>query len=192
MMKPAFLLLGLLLCLAACRQKQQAQSPPVYRNDTIPFFPVKDFLESQVRKVDSIPYFLYAITEKEGQKDSAAVSREAFRQAMAAFLQYDISAPAVKKYYNESVFNDESTHSYTLHYATGNKALPVQTVDVLLSQDDQHVKRVFMTWVQNSGDSTVFNRLSWKTDASCTLVSSLGRGNKESVTETTWVWNKKN
>ncbi len=192
-MKTVPLFIPLLLCLYACKQKQPVQSPPVYENDTVHFFPVKDFIQSQIREVDSIPYFLYAITEKEGKRDSAALSREAFNQATAVFTRYDINDPAVKKFYSEAVFNDESTRSYTIHYATGNRELPVQSMDILLSQDDQHVKRIFITLLQNKGDSTVFSRLGWKTGESCTIVSSTpGNAGKGSTAETTFVWNKKN
>lgn len=188
-MKPIYFIAVLLLSAAACHPRTAPQ-PDTYNNDSVQFFPVRDYLIEQVKAVDSVPYFIYHITQTNGSRDSAAINREQFNQAVAVFTQYDITDSSVKKYYKESVFSDESTHSYTLHYATNNTSLPVQSIDVLLKPEDQHVKRIFITTIQNRNDTTILTRLGWKANESCSINTSISHAGKEQQTQTTIVWNE--
>ncbi|RFM26591.1 hypothetical protein DXN05_18620 [Deminuibacter soli] len=179
------------LLVSAC--KQHAAPPPnTYNNDTVAFFPVQDYLRAQIKSIDSVPYFMYRLTVTDDKKDSATITREQFNEATQVFTRFNIAEPAIKKYYSESVFGDQSTNSYTISYTTNNKDLPVQRIDVLLKPEDQKVKRIFITTMENRNDSSIVTRLGWKQNESCTINTSISHKGKNSNTQTTLVWNGQN
>lgn len=190
-MKMTCFIAVLLVTITACRQ-HAAPPPTTYANDSITFFPVQDYLAAQIKEVDSVPYFIYCLRQSSAGKDSTVLNREAFDKATLLFTRYNISDTAVKKYYKESVFGDESTNSNTLHYATENKDLPVQSIDVLLKPDDQKVKRIFITTIENRNDSTIVTRLGWKQHESCSISTSISHNGKTSDSQSTIVWNGQN
>ena len=177
----------LLAFVTSCGNKTNT-SVATYQNDSIVFFQVNDFFASQVATVNKTPYFIYQATTTAGKTDSLPVSVRVFDSLAAIFTRYDISNKAVKKYYKESAFNDESTHSITLNYSTQQKDLPVQSVDVLLHQETQAVKRIFITIAENAGDTARLYKLSWKANENFSIITSVTLGKEEKITQTTVAW----
>lgn len=177
----------------ACKSKKPASQIPTYQNDSVVFYPYKSFLETQIKQVSTTPYFIYQIRTEENKRDSTLVTPEQFLAITSIFTRYSIEDTAVKRFYKEIAFNDESTHSITMSYSTHNNELPVQQVDVLLDQETQKIKRIFLTVVQQAGDSTTTYKLSWKSNASCTIAQtvSIAGGNEHSV-QSAVVWNDAN
>ncbi|TDH19787.1 hypothetical protein EXU57_22265 [Segetibacter sp. 3557_3] len=157
-----FVSLLLISFLLACRQNPADDKTETNAKDTISFFQVGDYIQAEINEVNRTPYFIYKIEKQDGKLDSTAINNEVFNQLSKAFLQTDINDPSLKANYDENVFHDQTTKSYTLNYTTTNKALPVQSVDVLLNEDAQTVKRIFIRKLYDYGDSSVIEQLSWK------------------------------
>lgn len=156
----------LILIIQSCKNNRAANAV-TETSDTVHFYPVMDYFKTQVKEVDSFAVFIYKITiNNNGSKDSTVLNQEQFNQWAQAFLAYDISDKKFHKYYKENIFLDETTHSYTFNYTAMKNTLPLQTVDILLDEDDQHVKRVFINKVISAGDSTVTEKAGWKTGSS--------------------------
>ena len=160
------LFIGLLfITILSCKSKKDnsstlpEQSNP---NDTTTFFDVKGFFESEIKDVSTTPYFIYKTTRKdEGTKDSMPINNKQFVQLAQQFLESDITGKDIKHYYKENIFRDLSTKSITFNYSTTNKALDVQNIDVLLDEETNKVKFIFIRADKAYGDSTVITQLNW-------------------------------
>lgn len=183
----------LVLCLWGCKNKPAA--PPVQPTaaaDTTKFFQVRDYLQSQLNEVSKTPYFIYRIDVVNGKKDSIAITSESFAEVAKQFLQPDINDSSIKSFYTENVFHDQTTKTYTLSYTTTNKELPVQNMDVLLNEDAQTVKRIFIRKFYNYSDSSAIEQLSWKPNESFSVNRLVQMGDqKETSHQTTVVWNER-
>lgn len=174
---------------SSCNNKKAAEEV-TYDNDSITFYPLRNFLQSQINDVSNTPYFIYALTTQQQKQDSTVITSQQFAALTTIFTRYTIDSPTIKKYYREDAFNDESTHSVTMSYTTRNKTLPVQQADILLDPATQKVKRIFLHIIQNSGDTTFIYKLGWKTDKSCSIAKTiLTSAGTELTTQSTVVWN---
>ena len=142
--------------------------------DTLHFFNIKDFIFTEVKDVQTTPYFIYQITTKaNGNKDSAVFTKQAFDSFAQPFMACDIANNGTKNEYKESAFKDNSTQSITLNYSTLNKELPIQNIDVLLSEETNKVTRIFIRQTQANTDSLTTILYSWKANKSCMVTKSV-------------------
>lgn len=176
----------------SCKQHKKATSENIsYKNDSIPFYPIQSFLQSQIQQVIQTPYFIYKIHTEGQQRDSTVITSQQFAMEAGLFTAWSIGDTATKKYYKEDAFSDESIQSITLSYTTHNRELPVQHADVLLVPETRKVKRIFMDLVQQAGDTTITYKLGWKVNHSYSIakITHLPNG-KEYNSQTTVVWNE--
>ncbi len=160
--------------------------------DTNPYFELKAYIESQIKEVNSVPYFIYKRHLSANRNDSMAIGNKEFNDLAKQFAETDLNDPSIKPFYIENVFHDATTKTYTLNYSTTNKELPVQNIDILLLEDAQSVKRIFMRRFYNYNDSSAIEQLSWKPNERFQInrLVQLGDG-KETSSETIVVWNEK-
>ncbi len=161
--------------------------------DTTSFFSTRDFFSNEIKQVQSTPYFMYKIvTGADGKKDSVVCSVDVFTALAQQFTACDIAEKGVKENYKESVFKDNSTKSITLNYTALNKALPVQNIDVLLNDETNKVKRVFIRKAEDKQDSLVTTNYSWKAGKSFMINKSVEKNDGTKYTVQTLVdWNDK-
>ena len=178
----------------ACKQNEhKAITNAETKNDTTHFFQVTDFIRSQIAEVNRTPYFIYKVDITNGKMDSTPINTPVFNEVSAQFLNPDINNNALKKYYSESIFHDQTTNSFTISYTTANKELEIQNVEILLHEDGQTVRRIFIRKFLNYPDSTAIEQLSWKPGESFQVNRLVQKaGNKENTYETKVVWNDKN
>ena len=183
----AFSLLLICFCFS-CKQKTK-QGEIANKTDTTKFFQVSEFVRSQIEEVNETPYFIYRINRTGGREDSSAINTATFNQISSNFLNPDINNTELKKQYTESIFHDQTTKSFTISYSTSNKDLQIQNVEVLLKEDGQTVKRLFMRKFLNYQDSSIIEQLSWKTGQSFEINRLIQkRDNKETSSQTIVVW----
>ncbi len=123
-----------------------------------------------------------------GTRDTGTVSIEDFSKYVDEFIQKDISSPDRKKLYRETVFQDAGTHSYTLSYTAVDKTVPVQGVDILLDEQSNQVKRIFIRSFTTKGDTSIQERHNWYAFKSFQInrTTSIGKTIKEELTELRW------
>lgn len=161
------LIFSLLLWITACTSKNPAgQRPQAQLADTAKFYPLRNFFREQIQYVDLRDFPIYQLKTTNGIKDSTTVSREQFLQLAAIFLQHDISEPAVKALYQESVFHDLGTASVTINYTTTQPDATVQNIAILLDESTNLVKRVFIRCRHVNGDTTLEEQCNWKANKS--------------------------
>lgn len=169
-MKPIlFLLLGILSCITACKQGPADKGKNTPKTDTGKFYALGVYFKEQIQYVDLRNFPIYQINTLNGKRDSVALSKEQFIAETRIFTEKDISTPSLSGGYRETVFNDLSTGSITLNYTPVNGEAPIQNIDILLSQETNQVKRVFIKSIYTRGDTTITEICSWKTDKSCQI-----------------------
>jgi hypothetical protein len=122
----AILLTGLLWC---CKSKPtQPEAAPTA--DTTKFFEVAGYIESQIREVNSTPYYIYKLTTEGAKKDSSAITSAETAELAKQFTNPDLNDKSSKKFYKESVFFDETTKNFSVNYSTTNKELVLQNEEI--------------------------------------------------------------
>lgn len=149
-----------------CRSGNQPPKTKTTANDTARFYPLATFFKKEIEYVDLRNFPLYKITVKDGKKDSSVLNKEQFIALAQLFVDRSISAPAVKVMYKESVFHDLSTQSYTLNYSPVIRTAEVQNIDILLDDETNIVKRVFIKTAYSRGDTAIDEQCNWKANKS--------------------------
>lgn len=192
-MKIKFLFLWIFAIGVGCSQKKNSLQQHAQTDDTTHYFQVAQYIEKQIEEVKKTPYFIYKIDSKNGIKDSSAINTPLFILMAQAFIKADINKPALKKNYIENIFHDQTTQTFTITYTTPDKDLEVQNIEILLHEDGQTLRRIFIRKFLNYTDSSVIEQLSWKADESFQINRLVQMAeNKESSQQTTVVWNTKN
>lgn len=193
-MKQVIIAVFVLLIYTSCNTKQDgaADAPTVAATpDSVKFYPVKDYLSSQIQELNTTPYFIYKITMESGKKDSTVLSnKNDLKYWTDKFLAFDISDPSVKKYYKEEIFNDATLGTLTVTYTAVKTDLPVQTVHVLLDGEANKVKHIFINTKTVSDDSTVIEKLGWNARKSCFVNRIvLAKNASEKTQQNNIIWN---
>jgi hypothetical protein len=156
----------LLSLLASCNNPKPKTQPAPQLADTATFYPLRNFLLEQIQYVDLRNFPLYSITIKDGKKDSVALAKDQFILLAEIFLNREASFSKDKILFKETVFNDQSTGSNTLNYQSTNGNTEVQSIDVLLDENTNVVKRIFIRSEYVKGDTTIKEQCNWKANKS--------------------------
>lgn len=175
----------MLTALFACGDSKQE------KEDVI-FFQVKQFILKELDHLKNTPYFIYKIETIDGQRDSTVIPVDTAIMYAQQFLEPDINSKELKKFYEESVFHDQTTGTYSLNYSTSNKELEVQNINVLLFDDGKTVRRLFIRKHSAQDDASVIQQLSWKPSESFEINRLIQSPNQQERTHRTMiVWNEK-
>ena len=176
----------------SCTQNNNRSKDETLKNDTTTFFQVGNFINSQIEEVSRTPYYIYKIDITNGKKDSAKINTEIFKKISFQFLKPDISDPAIKRNYTENIFHDQTTQSFTISYSAKDPTLEVRNLEVLLKEDGETVKRIFIRKFFNYADSTAMEQLSWKSGESFRINRLVQTADKNEIErQTIVVWNEK-
>ena len=186
-----FILLSVLIGFG-CSQKKNSPQQQSKTEDTTHYFQVAQYIQKQIEDVKQTPYFIYKLNVDNGVKDSIAITTPIFIQMAQPFIQADINSLPLKRNYIENIFHDQTTKTFTISYTTPNKDLEIQSIDILLQEDGQTVKRIFIRKFSNFNDSSAIEQLSWKADESFQINRLVQMADKnERSQQVTVVWNPK-
>lgn len=180
----------LVLILTGCNNPSTAPKKELPLADTAKFYPLRGFLQDQIRYVDLRNFPIHKITIKNGVKDSVPLTKEQFMAWAGLFLKRDLSEPAVKIQYQETVFQDQSTGSLTLNYTPVSNHAIVKSLDILLDEETHIVKRVFIRTAYQSGDSSITEQYSWKANKSFQVSRAVSTKKGSTAIESNFInWN---
>ena len=192
MKKVTVFFFAVILIILSCNTTTTKNNPAVPVSDTSKFYPLRNFFKDQIQYVDLRNFPIYKITVKNGKKDSAALSKDAFIALAEIFLNKDISAPQVKVLYKEAIFHDLSTGSVTINYTPVNSKAEVQNIDILLDEETNMVKRIFIRSVYIRSDTTISEQCNWKANKSFQVNRYITAKNGYTSTELNYInWNDK-
>lgn len=175
-----------------CKQKGSSSKPIKQAEDTTQFFQVSQYIQQQIEDVQKTPYYIYKIDIKNGIKDSMPINTPLFIHLASQFKRSDINDPNLKRHYVENIFHDQTTKTFTISYTTPDKDLEIQNMEILLLEDGQTVKRIFIRKFLNYSDSSVIEQLSWKAAEKFQINRWVQtKDEKENSQQTIVVWNEK-
>jgi len=140
------------------------------------FFPVGDYIMTEILRVDSLPIAIVRYTTQNGRTDSAFISPAEFNNLAKQFLVTEFRDGSFQKKYRESSFMDKTTQSVTFTYSTPDMDLPLQRVDVLAAPGPSHngtnqVKSIYLEKTFTSGDTLVLQKMFWKADRNFQIIT---------------------
>jgi hypothetical protein len=191
-MKNGALFLIIVSTIFGCKQKGGSLKPVAQTEDTTQYFQVSQYIKQQIEDVKKTPYYIYKIAIKNGIKDSMPINTLKYVQLANQFTTPDINDPNLKRHYIENIFHDQTTKTFTISYTTLNKDLEIQNIEILLQEDGQTVKRIFIRKFLNYSDSSGIEQLSWKAAERFQINRLVQRKDeKENSQQTIVVWNEK-
>ncbi len=136
------------------------------------YFPVGDFLKSEIAYVDSFPQKLTEYYSQNGRSDSAIITTQTFDRLAAAFLIKDLDSTRFEKRFDETSFLDQTTNLLTFTYSTKDSSYGLRRVDVLAvpGQTSDKVRSVYMEVSSWNADSLVLSKMYWSTRKSFSIL----------------------
>ncbi len=136
------------------------------------YFPVLDFLQSEIAYVDSFPLKIMKYTVINGKTDSLQITSAIFKQLANASLPPGLDSASLEKKFRENSFMDQTTGKLTFTYSTKDTANGLKRVDVLASPDMgfDKVKSIYLESTGKDGDMGVTEKIFWKTRESFTVI----------------------
>ncbi len=167
----AFLFL-LFVVLFSCKNNKPKETGK--ENDKKDFFPVSDYLKSEIHYVDSLPLGITKYSTLNNKTDTAYIKSSEFDQFANDFLSADLKPENFEKEFSETSFMDETTHSATFTYSTKNNKLELQRVDVLANTIDgaNKVSSVYLEKKFHKNDTLIIQKLLWRTGTSFQIATS--------------------
>jgi hypothetical protein len=192
-MKKVSFFLVILLAFSGCSQKKNTSQQQAAKEDTTHYFEVAHYIQKQIEDVKKTPYYIYKIEVINGLKDSTPINTPIFIDLAQNFIRADINkSTSLKRNYIENIFHDETTKTFTISYTTPNKDLEVQNIEVLLQEDGQTLKRIFIRKFLNYNDSSAIEQLSWKADEGFQINRLVQMADKKEISrQVSVVWNPK-
>ena len=187
-----FLRIGLffLFCcgIVACNNNKPADaSTNKVIADTAQFYPIAGFISDEMKYVDLRNFTITQKISKGTDSSSAEISKDEFLAAAALILQEAQWFMANKQLFTESLFKDLGTESYTINYSS-TKA-PIKSINLLLNQQTNLPKRLFIRSIQQSGDTAITKQYSWVANKQFVISSSKRTENgfnESSTTQISW------
>ena len=138
------------------------------------FFPVLDYLKSEIHYVDSLPLGITKYSTIGNKTDTAYIKSPEFDKFADDFLSTDLEPQNFEKEFSETSFMDETTHSATFTYATKNSKLELQRVDVLANTIDgaNKVSSIYLEKKSHKNDTLIVEKLLWRTRTSFQIATS--------------------
>lgn len=167
-MKKASIVIPFLILLYAtgCSsgQEQASASNTQHQEDTLaPYFPVREFLLSEIRYVDSLPVGILQYKVSNGKTDTSYIPLDSFHLAAREFLSESLEMPRFRNSYVETAFFDQSTGSNTFMYQSNNEQDAIRRIDVLSKAGAAYdeVTSIFMEKYTSRGDTLLLRKMTW-------------------------------
>lgn len=184
--------------LVACTNSRTEVKPDgAKQQDTIAekkkqFFPVLDFIKSEIKTVDSLPIGIKKYTTVGGHIDSTYIKPEEFDKLAAEFTSSELEAVNFELKYTETSFFDNSTQASSFVYTPVNNQDSIKRVNVLVRAGSSYdkVSGVYMEKIILKNDSSIIRKLYWKPGKQFQVNSEIQVPDKSPITtQVRVVWN---
>ena len=168
-MKNYWILLLTICCIVACKNNKQSSAPA--ESEAVPiskepksYLPIASFIIEDIKKVDSFASGILLRTQTGQKTDSAFIQPADFKKMAGEFLVNDLDSAVFYKEFTEESLADQATKTLNLIYTSGNSKtiLRKAIVYVTPSQTTDKVTRIYMEKENQSGDTTIKQKLTWK------------------------------
>jgi hypothetical protein len=177
----------------ACKEKQSPVKAATADTTVIKeYFPVYDFLSTEISSVDSLPVGLKYYHTMNQKTDSGYITHADFDKLALLFTPADIKSEKFQTDFKETSFYDRSTKTSTFMYQPVHPSSPVKRIDILTKATDSYdkVTSIYMESANEFTDSTVLSKMIWKTGRFMQLNQQVNYPGKPSVErQIKVVWN---
>jgi hypothetical protein len=178
------------VCVTACKNHNQAVAPLI-KAEKKNYFPIADFIKSEIRYVDSLPLALIKYNIQNNHTDSSFIKPAEFDQLAQEFLPPVLSGAAFEDDYTETSFMDATTQLAAFTYSTKNRNQELQRADVLAKPNPgiNQVQSIYMEKVLIKSDTVFVKKITWKAGKSFQVLSSIQPpGQKPVMTQLKVTW----
>ncbi len=173
--------------LLACGESTQTQNQLQPSPDSTQFYPIASFFENQMTIIPTMKKNMLIFHTKDGKKDSTLLNATTFQELVKEFIAKDITDGDTKKHYRETVFQDAATNSYTLSYTAVDTTVTVKGMEILLDEQTNQVKRVFIRTVYRQGTTSIMEQHNWNTAKGFQIIRSFTNAQGYTTNELTEV-----
>ncbi len=154
------------------------------------FFPIYDFLKSEISKVDSTPIGIKKYTTSALANDSGYIDRNEFHVLTEEFLPRELHDSTFRSEFRESSFLDNSTGAATFYYSTTNPEIDLKRADVVTEKTDTYdrVKSIYLEKKYSSGKNIINKKLYWKSGSSFQIITQTQNENDTETNLIKVVW----
>ena len=187
----------LLFLLSACGN----QKPSAAASDTTPktdsttntkFFPISDYLASEIRYVDTTPLAILKCETLHDKTDSAFLTPAEFHRLATTFLGPELDPDTLEKNYTESSFGDKTTGYINFTYTPKDRSLALRRIDVVVAAGEgmDKVKSIYLEKIDRLSDTVMIKKMYWQARKSFLIITSLqAPAKKPTVRQLKVVWN---
>jgi hypothetical protein len=157
------------------------------------YFPVVDFIRSEIRYVDSLPIAIIKYTTQNEITDSTIINLNEFHRLAEEFLPAELNKESFEENFSETSFFDNTTQFASFLYATNKKGLQVSRVDVLAKPEDviyNKVRSIYIEKVIERPDTSIVRKMYWKAGKNFQINTEIRSADQEIVSnQVKVVWN---
>jgi len=177
--------------IVACKSKKEEKPEVPAAN----FFPVKDYLNGQVAKLDTADYSFLKIETTGGRSDTTIIKNTEVRQYAKEFLNIpDISSKELKDDYEITHLYDEDLEAFAFTFTT-KEDHPVKSEHVVLdpmpnAEGKNDIRSIFIDMWQNANNASIRKSMLWEANKSFQVTTTTeAPGQTESTKRIRIVWN---
>ncbi|WP_439504500.1 hypothetical protein [Sediminibacterium sp.] len=151
-----------ILVIIACKNPKSSYNVSANNStvgDTAKYYNIARFIEDEMKYVDLRNFTI--IERKFNGLDTVnrIISKDEFLTAASMILAQAKWFMENKELFNETVFQDLGTESFTINYSS--KTAAIKSIDLLLNEQTNLPKRLFIRLSKQIGDTAVTEQFSW-------------------------------
>lgn len=190
-MKPVFFCLLFLIFACTSNVDSSGKNPAPNPDTARHYFPVMDFLKSEIAYVDSLPGGIKIFRTMNTTTDSSYIEASVFDHYAREFIAKDIDSAGLASGYQEQSFFDNTTNASTFIYTAQGDEKEVRQIHVLAKPDAAYdrVISIYMEKFTRTPDSTFLKKMTWKPGKEFTINQSVqGADANPSISQIRIVW----
>jgi len=196
-MKNYFIIGTIVLLLQCCNTGNKSNRPaPVsdpIEKKTDSFFPVTSFIKGQIIILDSLPVTPLLITTVKDKRDSSWLTKTGLKELLLPFITPVINETNLRKYFNETRFNDQTLNAVTFTYdpiSTIPDSIALRHWDVYIEPETGKVTKVYLVKDLKNKNQIYTQQLTWQTDKHAKITTILNKpdGSMELIKEEVFIW----
>jgi hypothetical protein len=175
----------------ACKSKKEEKPEVPAAN----FFPVKDYLNGQVARLDTSDYSFLKIETRDGISDTTTIKNTEVRQYAKDFLEVpDISSKELKDDYEITHLYDDELEAFAFTFTT-KEDHPVRSEHVVLdpapnAEGKNDIRSIFIDMWQSGNNASIRKNMLWEANKSFQVTTTTeAPGQTESTKRIRIVWN---
>lgn len=194
-MKYITVLLFITLLAIACKNHRQPTTDNTPTTDTVTtqYFPIADFLQSEIRNIDTSVLAILSTRTVRQRTDSTFLTANEFNRAAAVFLSPELNPDSLERNYTESSFSDKTTDNLTFNYSPRDKGRSLQRIDVIVARGNDganRVKSIYMERIGEESDTPVIKKMYWQAGHNFQVITTLQpKGHAAETRQLKIVWN---